>query len=126
MSMARHNHYVTYGFRPLLTFPKVFLNVLVKELSKLPYLKRLGLMFPSLILEEHQPGVPGTGVGLPAVKHYVRQWNEQIFAGIPALQQAAFIHGDIVLRAVREADATIRFSIESDLDRHAFPFGTLY
>lgn len=126
MSVARHNHYVTYGFRPLLTFPKVFLNVLVKELSKLPYLKRLGLTFPSLILEEHQPGVPGTVVSLPAVEHYVRQWNEQIFAGIPALQQAAFIYGDIVLRAVREADATIRFSIESDLDRHAFPFGTLY
>ncbi|KAI1012649.1 hypothetical protein LB504_008441 [Fusarium proliferatum] len=106
--------------------PKVFLNVLVKELSKLPYLKRLGLTFPSLILAENQPGVPGTGVGLPAVKHYVRQWNEQIFAGIPALQQVAFIHGDIVLRAVREADATIRFSVESDLDRHAFPLGTLY
>ncbi|VZH90696.1 unnamed protein product [Fusarium fujikuroi] len=106
--------------------PKVLLNVLVKELSKLPYLKRLGLTFPSLILAEHQPGVPGTGVGLPAVEHYVRQWNEQIFARIPALQQVAFIHEDIVLRAVREADATIRFSIESDLDRHAFPFGTLY
>ncbi|KAF5623713.1 hypothetical protein F25303_11726 [Fusarium sp. NRRL 25303] len=72
------------------------------------------------------PGSQGTGVGLPAVKHYVRQWNEQIFAGIPALQQVAFIHGDIVLRAVREADAAIRFSVESDLDRHAFPFGTLY
>lgn len=104
----------------------MFLNVLVKELSRLPHLKRLGLTFPSLILAENQPGVPGTGAGLPAVEHYVRQWNEQIFAGIPALQQVAFIHGDIVLRAVREADATIRFSIESDLDRHAFPFGTLY
>ncbi|KAF5582381.1 hypothetical protein FPANT_8545 [Fusarium pseudoanthophilum] len=106
--------------------PKLFVKVLVKELSRLGYLERLGLVFPRSILVEHQPGVPGTGTGLPAVEHYVRQWNEQIFATIPVLQQVAFIHGDIVLRAVRGADATIRFSIETDLDRHAFPFGILY
>ncbi|KAF5970208.1 hypothetical protein FCOIX_10545 [Fusarium coicis] len=106
--------------------PKLFVKVLVKELSRLGYLERLGLVFPRSILVEHQPGVPGTGTGLPAVEHYVRQWNEQIFATIPALQQVAFIRGDIVLRAVRGADATIRFSIETDLDQHAFPFGILY
>ncbi|RBR07368.1 hypothetical protein FVER53590_09805 [Fusarium verticillioides] len=106
--------------------PKLFVKVLVTELSRLVYLERLGLVFPRSILVEHQPEVPGTGTGLPAVEHYVRQWNEQIFATIPALQQVAFIHGDIVLRAVREADATIRFSIETDLDLHAFPFGILY
>ncbi|KAF5661324.1 hypothetical protein FDENT_13549 [Fusarium denticulatum] len=106
--------------------PKRFVDVLVKELSRLQYLERLGLVFPRSILVEHQPGVSGTGTGQPAVEHYVRQWNEQIFATIPALQQVAFIHGDIVLRAVREVDATIRFSIETDLDRRAFPFGILY
>ncbi|KAF5725240.1 hypothetical protein FMUND_32 [Fusarium mundagurra] len=106
--------------------PKLFVKVLVKELSRLQYLERLGLTFPRSILVEHQPGVPGTGTGLPAVERYVRQWNEQIFATIPALEQVAFIHGAIVLRAVREANATIRFSIETDLDRHAFPFGILY
>ncbi|KAF5611239.1 uncharacterized protein FTJAE_14220, partial [Fusarium tjaetaba] len=104
----------------------LFVKVLVKELSRLQYLERLGLTFPRSILVEHQPGVPGTDTDLPAVEHYVRQWNKQIFATIPALQQVAFIHGDIVLRAVRGADATIRFSIETDLDRHAFPFGILY
>ncbi|KAF4414922.1 hypothetical protein FACUT_13843 [Fusarium acutatum] len=106
--------------------PKIFVKVLVKELSRLTHLKRLGLTFPRSILVAHQPGVPGTGTDLPAVEHYVRQWNEQIFAKIPALEQVAIIHGAIVLRAVREADATIRFSIESDLDRHAFPFGIFY
>ncbi|KAF5611888.1 uncharacterized protein FSUBG_1915 [Fusarium subglutinans] len=106
--------------------PKIFLNVLLKEISRLPYLTRLGLKFPRSILVARQPGVPGTGTGLSAVGHYVRQWSKQIFAKIPALQQVAFIHGAVVLRAVRGADATIRVSIERDLDRHAFPFGTLY
>ncbi|KAG5799483.1 hypothetical protein H9Q69_001511 [Fusarium xylarioides] len=106
--------------------PKLFVKVLVKQLSRLPHLERLGLTFPRSIFVPHQPAVPGTGTGLPAVEHYVRQWNEQIFAAVPALEQVDFIHGAIVLRAVREAGATIRFSIETDLDRHAFPFGILY
>ncbi|KAF5619177.1 hypothetical protein F52700_11869 [Fusarium sp. NRRL 52700] len=79
--------------------PKVFVNRLIKELSRLGYLERLGLTFPRSILVAPQPGVPGTGAGLPTVEHYVRLWNEQIFAWIPALQQVAFIDGTIVLRA---------------------------
>ncbi|KAF5236684.1 hypothetical protein FANTH_11172 [Fusarium anthophilum] len=79
--------------------PKIFFNVLLKEISRLPYLTRLGLKFPRSILVARQPGVPGTGTGLSAVGHYVRQWNKQIFAKIHALQQVAFIHGAVVLRA---------------------------
>ncbi|KAF4502739.1 hypothetical protein FAGAP_1042 [Fusarium agapanthi] len=90
--------------------PKIFVNVLVKELSRLPYLERLGLTFPRSILVARQPGVPGTGTGLPAVEHYIRQWNEQIFTKIPALHQVAFIHGAIVLKATQSNDRKIERS----------------
>jgi hypothetical protein len=99
---------------------------LVKDVSSLRHLERLGLAFPRAVLVAHQPGVPGTGTGMDAVEHYVRQLNSHIFAKLPALKQVAFLHGTTVLRAVRGADAAIRFSIENELDRHAFPFGTLY
>ncbi|KAF5567350.1 hypothetical protein FNAPI_684 [Fusarium napiforme] len=102
--------------------PKLFVKVLVKELSRLGYLERLGLTFPRSILVEHQPGVPGTGTGLPAVEHYVRQWNEQIFATIPALQQVAFIHGDIVLKAPLVISARSRQKTYQDRKVFFFPF----
>ncbi|ENH72713.1 hypothetical protein FOC1_g10013377 [Fusarium oxysporum f. sp. cubense race 1] len=108
------------------TDPKLFVRALVKDVSSLRHLERLGLAFPRTILVAHQPGVLGTVTGMDAVEHCVRQLNSHIFAKLPALKQVAFLHGTTVLRAVRGADAAIRFSIENDLDRHAFPFGTLY
>ncbi|KAF4958041.1 hypothetical protein FGADI_2671 [Fusarium gaditjirri] len=106
--------------------PKLFVKVLVDELQGMGYLERLGLTFPGAILVAHQPGVPGSGIGMDAVEYYVRQFNAYIFDRLPALEQVAFIHGAVVLRAVRGADAAIRLSFETGLDRHAFPFGTLY
>jgi hypothetical protein len=101
-------------------------RVLIEDLSNLRHLERLGLAFPRAILVDRQPGVPGTGRGVDAVEHHVRQLNSYIFTKLPALKQVAFLHGTTVFRAVRGADAAIRFSIENDLDRHAFPLGTLY
>ncbi|EXM09713.1 hypothetical protein FOIG_00058 [Fusarium odoratissimum NRRL 54006] len=114
------------GMEAVRADPKLFVRALVKDVSSLRHLERLGLAFPRAILVAHQPGVPGTGTGMDAVEHYVRQLNSHIFAKLPALKQVAFLHGTTVFRAVRGADAAIRFSIENDLDRHAFPFGALY
>ncbi|TXC04192.1 hypothetical protein FocTR4_00002083, partial [Fusarium oxysporum f. sp. cubense] len=77
----------------------LFVRALVKDVSSLRHLERLGLAFPRAILVAHQPGVPGTGTGMDAVEHYVRQLNSHIFAKLPALKQVAFLHGTTVFRA---------------------------
>ncbi|KAH7182030.1 hypothetical protein DER46DRAFT_568610 [Fusarium sp. MPI-SDFR-AT-0072] len=79
--------------------PGLFVHALVKDVSSLRHLERLGLAFPRAILVAYQPAVPGTGTGMDAVEHYVRQLNNHIFAKLPALKQVAFLHGTTVLRA---------------------------
>ncbi|KAH7217845.1 hypothetical protein NOF04DRAFT_1339560 [Fusarium oxysporum II5] len=54
------------GMEAVRADPKLFVRALVKDVSSLRHLERLGLAFPRAILVAHQPGVPGTGTGQPA------------------------------------------------------------